>query len=247
MVAGAIISGAIGYMASQKGIKYQERLAAKAEAEAKAAKKAALKAHEKAYRRGIDDLKSLMTAQLKESKVNLYGTAGGTATANQQRGLYRQAGQAVAQMRDQEALGRASLEAMPTFDPGLYAGIGEAKAAQMGVLSDVLGGLIEQYGNKAPSGPGSFGIGKIGSGISGMLGGLVSGATSGFGNVLSNVGNVFQDAYTNLSGLVGSMPLTIGPGKQLYYSDPVAQQSRPLSGSIGSDMSWNSYTNTYNK
>jgi len=244
MVVGAIIGGTMGLIASQKGISYQKRLAARAEAEAKAAKKAALKAHEKAYRRGIDDLKSLMTAQLKESKVDLYGTAGGTATANQQRGLYRQAGQAVAQMRDQEALGRASLEAMPTFDPGLYAGIGEAKAAQMGILGDMLGAAIQHYQNQPKAG---VTPGPSTGGIGGMLGRMGTGATGGFRNVLSNVGNVFQDAYTNLTGLLGSTQYSLGPGNQIFYSNPTAMQSQPLSGSIGSDMSWNSYTNTYNK
>ena len=53
-------------------------------------------------------------------------------------------------------------------------------------------------------------------------------AFAGFGNVLSNVGDLFTNAYQSISGLFGTT-LYVGANDQLYYSDPVAQQSRPAS------------------
>lgn len=145
MVLGSVIAAGIGLYAANKGQRYHEKLAAKAEAEARANKKAALKSLAQAYHRGSDDIMAAFQAGLKTSGVNLYGTAGGTATANQQRGMYRQAGQAIGQLRQQEARDRASIEQMSTSNPDLYAGIGEAISSKYGAIGAALGDLIDEY------------------------------------------------------------------------------------------------------
>ena len=147
MVLEAIIGATAGLIAADKGISYQKKIAAKMEAEARANKKAALKSLAQAYHRGSDDIMALFQAGLKTSGVKLYGAAGGTATANQQRGMYRQAGQAIGQLRQQEARDRASIEQMSTFNPDLYAGIGEAISSKYGAIGAALGDIVGAYAN----------------------------------------------------------------------------------------------------
>ncbi|MGB1142488.1 MAG: hypothetical protein ACPG1A_16430, partial [Halioglobus sp.] len=108
------------------------------------------------------------------------------------------------------------------------------------VTADTFGENVGTSRSKTP-GPYASGYHFQGDSTGDFVSRAASSIGGGFANVFSNVGDLFTNAYQSISGLFGST-LYSGYNNQLYYSDPVAMQSRPVSGTIGSDSSFNSYT-----
>lgn len=131
-------------------------------------------------------------------------------------------------------LGRSTDPGMPPSSEGRYRG---PQGSQPGVGEDVLAG--PPPASQQPTG--GPGVGGQTQRLSYSLGEASSALTSGVRSIFSNVSDLFANTYQSISGLFGST-LYSGYNNQLYYSDPVAMQSKPVSGTIGSDSSFNSYT-----
>ena len=97
------------------------------------------------------------------------------------------------------------------------------------VTADTFG---QNVGTQQSRTPGPYASGYRFDAPTGSVGGFVSDAASaiggGFANVFTQVGDLFSNAYSGLTDLFYR-----GPNNQLYYSDAVAQQSRPVGGMNG--------------